>query len=125
MRLPLWLRRVIASWKAFRGPEYGGLLTDWKNGQFEIIHEWKTDESMDAAWEMVEAMHQSGRDEIYIALVKQGYNRGYFVIHDSNGFHLPVAFWHGYYSFDEAYQLVKKKCRKIGTRMGYRDPEAQ
>jgi hypothetical protein len=99
------------------------LLADWANGQFEVIHEWKDDKGMDAAWGMVESMYNGGRDEIYVALVKLGYNRGYFVIHTPGKFRIPVAFWHGYYSFDEAYQLVKKKCRAIGTRMGYRDPE--
>ena len=122
VKKPLWLRRLIASWKAYRGSEYGGLLTNWKQGEFEIIAEWKTDQGCEEVWQLVENLYESGRDEIYVALVKMGYNKGYFVIH-GDGFHMPIAFWDGYFSFDDAYKLMKARCRVIGTKMGYRNLE--
>lgn len=122
VKKPLWLRRLIASWKAYRGSEYGGLLTNWKQGEFEIIAEWKTDQGCEEVWQLVENLYESGRDEIYVALVKMGYNKGYFVIH-GGGFHMPIAFWDGYFSFDDAYKLMKARCRVIGTKMGYRNLE--
>jgi hypothetical protein len=123
MKLPLFIRRIVASWKALRSDEFGGLLINWKNGQFEVIAEWKTDDELDAAWQLVESHLDSGRDEIYIALVKQAPGSGYMVIHAPGGFILPYAFWDGWVSVEEAFIAVRDRCREIGTKMGYRAPE--
>jgi len=123
VKLPRFIRRAVVSWKAIRSGEYGGMLCNWNNGQFDIIYQWKTDEGLEEAWKLVENFYDGGRDEILVAMVKQGYNKGYFVIHSNfTIFHTPIAFWHGYFTFDEAYELLKKRCRVIGTKMGYRDP---
>lgn len=124
MRLPRFVRRIIASWKAALAPEYGGLIANWNNGQFDILYQWKTDEGLEEAWKLVENLYDGGRDEIVVALVHQGYMKGYFVIHSNTSIiHTPIAFWRGYFTFDEAFVLMKNRCRAIGTKIGYRDPE--
>ena len=123
MRLPRWLRRTIATWKVWTRPEYGGLITNWNNGAFDIIHKWQTNEGMEEAANLVENMLLSQRDEIYVGVVKQGRDCGYFTIHAGLRYHFPVAFWKGYFSIDEAFVVVRNRCREIGTKMGYRNPE--
>ena len=54
MKLPLFIRRIIALVKVFRHKEYGGLLANWKNGEFEVIADWETDKELEAAWQLVE-----------------------------------------------------------------------
>ena len=70
MKPPLYSPHCIRT-HLFRHKEYGGLLANWKNGEFEVIADWETDKELEAAWQLVENHMDSGRDEIYIAVVKQ------------------------------------------------------
>ena len=124
MRLPLFIRRLICTYKMLTNPEYGGLLANWKNGEFEVIADWETDKELEAVWQLVENHMDSGRDEIYIAVVKQARGCGYIVIHAPGYFTpLPYPFWEGLIDPKDAFIAARNRCREIGTKMGYRAPE--
>lgn len=122
-RLPRFLRRWYATILAWHTPEIGGALFDYKNGLWDKICEWNTPDGQEQALSVVENMVQSGRDEIYIAMIKSmGSYRGFFIIHASNKFWF-CGFSEGIYGLVEAYGDTVRKCRKIADSMGYRRPD--
>ena len=129
MRLPLFIRRIICLRKMWVNPEYGGMLVNWNRGKWDVLHEWKDDKGLESAWEMVENHYGSGRDEIYVAAVKMGVQRGYFCIHAPGHFGFPYAFWDNIITPAEALLAVSKRCKEIGKKMGYvveeRDAQAK
>jgi hypothetical protein len=124
MMLPRWIRQIIAKYKTWNQTEIGGMLHDYKNGRWEKIRVWNTQEESDAAMEIIAVMLKNQRDEIYIVCVKlNGFGRGYFIIFDSNYGIYRRDFWMRIYDPDEALIDVSKQCRKIATGMGYRRPD--
>lgn len=117
-----WVNQRRAVIKSYTAPyEWGGILYDYKNGDLEQIFKWETDKEMETAGAMILQMVGAGRDVIYIAVVKCGPTAGYFVIHDSNGGWWEKHFAPGIYPPEVAYSETMAQCRKIATKMGFRD----
>ncbi len=126
MMLPRFLRHWAACFLTFSTKEIGGVLFDYKNGHWDDLSKWNTDEEADGAMNILDAMLRNGRDEIYIAAVKvEGFGRGYFVVYDSNYGEYRRDFWMGVYDPDEALLDVSKHCRKVADKMGYRRPDEE
>ena len=74
---------------------------------------------MEQAWEIVENNYHAGRDEIYIALIRQGVNRGYFCLHGPEIMHFPYAFWDNWITTEEAMIEIRNRCIVLAKKMGY------
>jgi hypothetical protein len=122
-RLPGFIRHKVALFLVQRSPEFGGMLYDFKNGQWEVLHQWVDERGQEEALSLIENMFDGGRDAIYTAMVKTGIGRGYFVVHTSDRYYWFRGFWTGIYELDEAFLDTAKKCREIADKMGYRRPE--
>jgi hypothetical protein len=124
MMLPRFLRQWMALVLVTGSDEIGGALHDYKNGRWEELAKWNTDEESNAAMSILSAMFQNERDEIYVVCVKvEGFGRGYFVVYDSNQNMYRRSYWMGIYDPDEALVDVIEYCRKVADKMGYRRPE--
>lgn len=124
--LPRFLRHWAACILTFQAKEIGGLLYDYKNGRWDDLSTWNTDEEADIAMGMLDAMLRNQRDEIYIVCVKlKGFGRGYLVVYDSKYGIYRRDFWMGVYDPDEALVDVSKHCRKVADKMGYRRPDGE
>lgn len=124
MRLPRFLRRWYATILAWHTPELGGALFDYKNGLWDKLCEWNTPDEAEEALRIVESMMWSGREEIYVVMIKcyGPKHRGFFIIHSPNKFWFH-GFSEGVYGLVEAYTDTAHKCRKIADSMGYRRPD--
>ena len=121
-----WLRQKMAFFLAFHTPEGGGMMHNYKNGQWELLHVWSTEEGAEMAITLAENMLDRAADEIYVATVKNwgAEKRGYFVVHESqNRTYWLRGFWTGIYEPEEAFDDLRKKCRALADKMGYRRPE--
>ena len=117
-----WVNQRRAVIKSYTAPfEWGGILFDYKNGDLEQLYKWETDEEMETARSLIRSMITGGRDAIYVAVVKCGPTAGYFVIHDSNDQWWEKHFYPGIYPPEVAYEETMAQCRKIATKMGFRD----
>jgi hypothetical protein len=121
-RLPAWLRQIIAFSLVFLRREWGGVLYDYDNGRYSKLAEWDSDESMKAAWEIIQAGN-GGRDFIYVSAAKTGNSRGYFMVDSSKITFYTCFFYGGIYEPDEALFNTAQYCRKLATELGFRNPE--
>lgn len=101
------------------------MLHDYKNGQWELLHKWDTEETSDAAIEIVGNMMDRAEDEIFISSISCGPGNGMFMVVDSERRQWVRAFWTGIYEPDEAFKDVAVKCREIADQMGYRRPDTE
>lgn len=125
MRLPAILRRWAAMFLVWNKEEIGGILYDYKNGEWEVICKWETREEQLAAKNVVENMIDREEDEIYITSVKTDGGAGIFIMEDSRYGYYFRAFHPGVYEIKEALEDVAARCRKIADKMGYRRPDEE
>jgi hypothetical protein len=126
MRLPRWLRHYVARLEAAESIESGGVLFDYANGAWKVLHAWKGEcQGCKEAVAIVENFLNSGRDEVYVAIVNTGER------HEHKGV-IQVVYpgrkvWERYfsdrvYNFVDAYTDAVNKCREIAKELGYQDP---
>lgn len=118
------IRHLIALLFSTHVPEIGALLYDYKNGEMDPLMTVETPKESDQSLEMVENMLNSGRDAIYISVVKVAQRCGYFVVFDTNRGFYARGFWGGLYTPEEAYADTMRYCRKKANQMGWREPNA-
>jgi hypothetical protein len=124
MRLPRFIRQSVARISVLGLPEAQGFLHDYKNGKWELLVSWDTEQGNQDALNMIENMAlREGRDAIYVTTLMCQPNCGVFIIQDSNAGLSYRAFWKDLYTAREAYEDTVKRCRKIADKMGFRRPD--
>jgi hypothetical protein len=107
----------------FRLPEVKGVLYDYANGRYNKLMVWDDSQSARGAGDLIENLFNSGRDDIYVSVIKSGVLIGYTMVSDSRRKVWSRAFFPGIYEFEEAMEDTSKYCRKVADEMGYRRPE--
>lgn len=122
MKILRWLRHKMALFIVMRQEEIGGILYDYDNGRWKLLLKWSGYDDA-AALEVVNNMFNSGKDAIYISVVRTEAKSGYMVAVDSNRDMYYRAFIPDVYDPNEAVYDINEYCRKIADGMGFRRPE--
>lgn len=123
--MPNFLRRWIAMAKVWNKEEIAGILYDYKNGEWELMCQWNTDEERLAAKNVVDQGVKIWRDVIYVTVIKTEGGAGLFIVEDSNYGYFFCAWHPGVYELRAALEDTAARCRKTADKMGYRRPERQ
>lgn len=123
MKLPKFIRHWMARTLVMHSQETCGVIRDYANGKWEVIHEWRTEEVADQGIEILENLLTRGKDAIYVTTLMCGPGKGAFMVLDSNRVYYERAYWDGIYDVKEAFIEVRDYCRLIADKMGFRRPD--
>ena len=123
MRLPRWTLQWAAKFLVDRSKEWGGIIHDYANGRWVILHKWNDQKGEDEGLDLIFNMFDRGGSDIYVTCIKVGERHGYFIVSDYNQTWWRRSFWDGIYSPSEAFKDAAVKARQIADQMGYRKPE--
>lgn len=118
------LNRILsffATIRAFIAPEWGGVLFNYKNGELEEIARWETNEEMKQAHAILDTELDSGRDFVYVAVIKCGERKGYFATYSPAGV-WARGYWPGLYepmdAYRDAMKIAKAEAKRLGFQVG-------
>src|SRR6266480_3113046 len=118
MRLPRFFRHFVAELSVYGNREVSGLLFDYNNGQWELLHDWSGGGKKEAI-SLVENMADAGRDAIYVAGINHQQNCGLFQVIDSQR-KVYNRFWSlPIYTPIEAYKDLLVYLHKRSKEMGW------
>ena len=125
--LPKRIRALIATLIVMRESEYGGTMYDYLSGQVSgdmtLLHKWEDDEGLDQAQAIIENAVESGRNYVYLSVVKTGYSRGYMIVHSTKRSIWIRGFIPGIYEPLDAYRNAIDIAKKDAVALGYHPRE--